>query len=137
MPTFSTVARPAYVYDAGADTWFPVGALSYAFVQTFQFTATASQTTFSGLDTSGVSLAYTPGAAQVYLNGVLLSPGSDYTATTGSSVVLVTGATVGDALVVIASGTFLAANTYTQAQVNALVAGGGSSVTDILMLGGM
>jgi hypothetical protein len=51
------------------------------------FTATSGQTTFS--------VTYTVGYVEVFLNGVLLN-GSDYTATTGTTVVLATGATTGD-----------------------------------------
>lgn len=57
-----------------------------------EFTATASQTTFA---TSG----YQPGYIRVYLNGVLLAS-SEYTATNGSDVVLGTGATLNDVVVV-------------------------------------
>ena len=53
-----------------------------------EFTATAGQTTFS-------PAAYTAGGIDVYRNGVKLGI-ADYTATTGTSVVLATGATVGD-----------------------------------------
>jgi hypothetical protein len=56
------------------------------------FTATASQTTFG---TSG----YTDGDfIDVYLNGVKLVGGTDYTATNGSDIVLTTGAGAGDIL---------------------------------------
>ena len=120
MATISTTARPAYVYDQAADTWYPVGAQAIAFVQTFEYTATASQTTFSGLDDNGNTLAYTPVAVRVYLNGALLSPSTDYTASNGTSVVLSTGASVGDILIIVASDTFEVADTYTQAQANSL-----------------
>jgi hypothetical protein len=63
------------------------------------------------------------GAEQVYLNGVLLVRTSDYTATTGTSIVLATGAIVGDSLAVIAYGTFTLANTYTQTQIDSLING--------------
>ena len=62
------------------------------------FTATASQTTFS---TSG----YTPGFLDVYLNGIHLDP-SDYTATDGTDVVLASGASSGDVVTVVAFTTF-------------------------------
>ena len=56
------------------------------------FTATASQTTFN---TNG----YTDGAfINVYLNGVRLINGTDYTATNGSDIVLTTGASASDVL---------------------------------------
>ena len=54
-------------------------------------TATASQTTFS------ITGGYTVDYIDVYLNGVLLHS-TDYTATNGTTVVLATGATVGDIL---------------------------------------
>ena len=65
----------------------------------FIYTATASQTTFSGTDSNGLTLAYQDGAyVDVYLNGVLLIPVTDYTSTTKTSVTLTTGATSGDAV---------------------------------------
>lgn len=136
MATISTVAKPAYVYDETADTWFPIGAMAFAFVTNFEFTATAAQTTFSGVDDHGLTLAYTIGAVQVYLNGVLLTPGNDYTASTGTSIVLESGVLLNDILVVIATGTFQVADTYTQAQVNALIAAGGAGLQDVLFLMG-
>lgn len=62
--------------------------LIYANETTTTFTATSGQTTFT--DT------YTVGLVQVYLNGVRLIEGTDYTATNGTDVVLATGATAGD-----------------------------------------
>jgi len=63
------------------------------------FTATASQTSFA---TSG----YTPGFLDVYLNGVHLVNGTDYTASNGSDVVLSSGATAGDSVEIVAYTTF-------------------------------
>ena len=56
-------------------------------ITTTDFTATASQTTFT--------VSYTPGLVSVYQNGAKLAV-ADYTATNGTSIVLATGATVGD-----------------------------------------
>ena len=52
----------------------------------FRFTATGGETSLSGMDDNGVTLAYIPGKEQVYLNGVLLARTSDYAATDGSSI---------------------------------------------------
>jgi hypothetical protein len=52
---------------------------------------------------------------------VLLVRTADYTATNGTSVVLGTAATLNDVLNVVAYGAFNVANTYTQAQVDALL----------------
>jgi len=57
------------------------------------FTATAAQTTFT--------VAYTVGYADVFLNGAKLGT-ADYTATNGTSIVLATGATLGDLVEVLA-----------------------------------
>lgn len=54
-------------------------------------TATSSQTTFN------IVGGYQTGYVDVFLNGVLLVPTTDYTATDGLTVVLGTGATAGDA----------------------------------------
>jgi len=63
----------------------------------FIFDATASQTSFSGSDVNGITLTYTDTAyMDVFQNGVLLKAATDYTATTGTSVVLETGASVND-----------------------------------------
>ena len=57
------------------------------------FTATSGQTTFS-------PPSYTAGFINVYRNGVLLTPTSDYTATNGTTVVLATGANTSDTVIV-------------------------------------
>ena len=110
-----------WVYD-GAQ-WIKTSAASQAILVTYEYVATAGQTTFSGNDANGVSLTYTAGSIIVCLNGVKLRPGNDYTASNGTSVVLVSGAAAGDDLTVDAFSTFDVANTYTQAQVDALLAG--------------
>jgi hypothetical protein len=68
-------------------------------VKNYEFTATAGQTTFSGADINGNTLAYVPGAAQVFLNGILIR-NVDYTGITGTSIVLVDSASLNDELVV-------------------------------------
>ena len=67
------------------------------------FTATASQTSFA---TGG----YQAGYLDVFLNGVKLVDGTDYTATNGSDVVLTTGAASGDTLEVVAYTAFTVLN---------------------------
>ena len=65
----------------------------------FKYVATNGQTTFTGNDANSESLLYTVGNIAVYLNGVLLDA-TDYTGTSGTSVVLASGATTGDILTV-------------------------------------
>ena len=79
--------------------------------QTYDYTATAGQTSFSGSDNNSQTLVYTDSAyIDVYQNGILLVP-SDYTATTGTTVVLDTGATVSDTLQIVVYDVFSVADT--------------------------
>ena len=55
-------------------------------------------------------LAYDAGYIDVYLNGVKLLNGTDVTVTSGSSVVLASGATTGDVVDIVAYGTFSVAS---------------------------
>lgn len=83
----------------------------------FVYQATAGQTSFSGSDADSKTLTYTDSLyLDVYQNGVLLKPGTDYTATTGTTVVLVTGASLNDVVEMIAYDTFGVANTYTKTE---------------------
>lgn len=49
-------------------------------------TAAGGETSLSGYDNASQALSYTPGQEQVYLNGILLVRGDDYTATSGTSI---------------------------------------------------
>jgi hypothetical protein len=69
------------------------GVTTTAYRTVTEFTATASQTTFS-------VPSYTVGFIDVYRNGVMLGS-ADYTATNGTTVVLSTGATSGDLIEII------------------------------------
>jgi hypothetical protein len=68
------------------------GVTTTAYRTVTEFTATASQTTFT-------PPSYTVGFINVYRNGVLLGS-ADYTASNGTTVVLATGATAGDLVTV-------------------------------------
>jgi len=93
---------------------------------TTTFTATANQATFT--------VSYTVGLVEVYLNGAKLSA-ADFTATNGSTIVLGTGALVGDTVDVVAFGGVSVANTYTRAEANALfVDVAGDTMTGSLLL---
>jgi hypothetical protein len=74
---------------------------STADIYRFRFTATGGETSESGLDDNGLTLAYIPGKEQVYLNGVLLARTSDYTATNGTSISSLAALTAGDILEII------------------------------------
>jgi hypothetical protein len=104
---FDTTANELKVYKSSG--WAAAGSTVNGTANRFEYTATASQTTFSGADSNGATLAYDAGFIDVYLNGVKLA-GADYTATTGTSIVLASGANASDILMVVAYGTFQLAN---------------------------
>ena len=69
----------------------------------FIYTATASQTTFSGADDNGKTLKYADSDyVDVYLNGICLVPVTDYTSTSKTSIVLTQAAALNDTLEVVA-----------------------------------
>ena len=66
----------------------------------YTYTATAGQTSFTGSDANSLTLAYTAGSIQVFLNGFKLET-DDYTATDGTSVVLARGASASHQLTIL------------------------------------
>lgn len=95
----------------GTDSsWADAGGGSSTFIARHTFTATASQTTFT------ISGGYTASEVDVFLNGVKLLNGTDVTVTSGTDVVLATGATVGDILEVLVYTTFSVAGAYTKGE---------------------
>ena len=89
----------------------------------YQYTATAAQTTFSA--------TYDVGFVDVFLNGSKLLVGTDFTASTGSTVVLAAGATVGDIVDIMAFGSFSVADVYSQAASDARFAQLSNNLSDL------
>jgi hypothetical protein len=105
---FDTTSNTMKVYSSGG--FINAGSSVNGTANRFKYTATASQTTFTGADANGNTLAYDAGFLDVYLNGIKLVNGSDFTASSGTSIVLAIGASASDILEVIAYGTFQLAN---------------------------
>ena len=90
---------------------------NFAVRNRFLYQATSSQTSFTGSDADAKTLTYSDSLyMDVYQNGVLLKPGTDYTATTGTSVVLTTGASTNDIVEMVVYDTFGIANSYTKTE---------------------
>jgi hypothetical protein len=98
----------------GAIYWNTPGATMYAWtgsawgsisssaeIYRYKFIAAGGETSVSGADASSQTLAYIAGKEQVYLNGVLLVRGTDYTATNGTSITALAALVVSDVLEVI------------------------------------
>lgn len=94
--------------------------------RTYIYTATANQTTFSGADDNARTLAYEDGAyVDCYLNGIMLVPTTDFSATTKTSVTLVEGASTNDVVEIVCYDIASIADTVSKSK-------GGSFGSDVL-----
>lgn len=100
MMYFNSDQHMMYVYSAG-NGFVPSTSAPMALIDDFYFTATEGQTEFTGADGASNTLRYSPEALQVLVNGVRLPP-TDFTATDGTSVTLITPAVLGDAVLITA-----------------------------------
>ena len=98
-------------------------------------TAAGGETSVSGTDDFSAGLAYTAGAEQVFVNGVLLERGVDYTASTGTTVTGLTALVAGDIVTVSSPSAFNVANAIPKATITAkgdlLVGAGASTPTNL------
>jgi hypothetical protein len=76
----------------------------------WRYTATGGETSVSGTDGFSTTLAYTVGAEEVYVNGVLLERGIDYTASTGTSITGLTALVASDVVTVLSYAGMAVAN---------------------------
>jgi hypothetical protein len=113
---YNTTTQTMKVYD-GAN-WITATAAGTTALLVYKYVATAGQTTFSGAASVGGTLSYTSNNIIVFVNGVSLDS-TDYTATSGTSVVLASGASLNDEVVIVAFKSFTVADTYTKGEVDA------------------
>lgn len=92
-----------------------------ASIQRWKKTTAGGETSLSGVDDSGTTLAYTPGYEQLYLNGVLLVRGADYIGTTGTTFTGLTALLAGDVVEVLSISVFSIADAYTTSQIDSLL----------------
>jgi hypothetical protein len=123
------VVNPFY-YQATAPTGAATGAIwiesdvDVPSIDSSQFlrwrkTMAGGETSLSGNDDSSLSLAYTPGYEQLYINGVLQVRGGDYTATTGTTVTGLTALVANDVVEIFGAVARTVADVYTQTQSDA------------------
>ena len=128
---FDTTADELKVYKSSG--WSAAGSTINGTSARFNYVATSNQTTFTGADTAGNTLAYDAGFVDVYLNGSKLLNGTDVTVTSGTSVVLAVGATTGDIIDIVGFGTFNVA-AINAANINSgtlAVARGGTGISSL------
>ena len=118
---WNSVGNIMYVYTGSS--WVAAGSAVNGTAERTVYIATASQTTFSA--------TYDVGYVDVYLNGSKLQVTADFTATDGLTVVLTSGATVGDVVDIVAYAAFELANVYTQAQSDVRYAQRANNLSDL------
>ena len=101
---FNSTTNIMNVYGSGG--WQSAGSAVNGTSERTTYTATAGQTVFAA--------TYDTGYIDVYLNGVKLLVGTDFTATNGTSITLTSGASVNDVVDIVAYGTFVLADHYTK-----------------------
>jgi hypothetical protein len=94
---FNTVSAAMLVWSGSA--WASIS--SSAEIYRYKFIATGGETSVSGADASSQTLSYLVGKEQVYLNGVLLVRGTDYTATNGTSITALSALVLNDIVEII------------------------------------
>jgi hypothetical protein len=112
---WNTSVNKMYVWSGSA--WAEIS--SSADIIAYKYTVAGGATSVSGPDDNSLTLSYTVGKEQVYINGVLQVRGSDYTASTGSSITGMAALTANDIVTVLAFTAFSVSNTYTQAEADA------------------
>ena len=129
---FDTTAQIMKVY--GASGWQSAGSAVNGTSERYKYVATNNQTTFTGADANTNSLGYDAGFLDVFLSGIRLVNGTDFTATSGTSIQLASGAATGDILEVVTYGTFVLSNQSITDMTD--VNTGGVSTNDILAYNG-
>lgn len=112
---WNTSTNKMFVWSGSA--WTEIS--SSADIIAYKYTVANGATSVSGADDNGLTLSYLVGKEQVYINGVLQVRGSDYTASTGSSITGITAMATSDVVVVLAFSAFNVANTININTLNA------------------
>ena len=99
----------------------------------YRFVAAGGETSLTGTDANGATLSYLIGKEEVYLNGVLLVRGQDYTGTDGATISALTALVAGDTVEIITFAPFAIPTAISSATVTTqgdlIVATGAGAVT--------
>lgn len=121
-----------FVLGSGSESGGGTGESTPTEITTYEFLATEGQTVFSGADANGVTLSYSPTSIFVVINGGVIRPGDDYTATDGTSITIIKPTVLDDEVLIFSfsggggggggGGDVDLTNYYTKAEVDAAVA---------------
>lgn len=120
-------------YPTTGDLWIDNSAGSAPNANFFSYTATGGETS--------VTVTYTPGTESVYVNGVKLLRGTDYIATSGTSITGLTALAASDVVEVVWFTSFLVNGSINLTTVTAkgdlIAATGNSTVTNVAVGGAL
>jgi hypothetical protein len=117
MASAQIVQQGKALYAYTGSEWIPLNSgVGFTNIVRWHKTAVGGETTLSGNDDNNLALFYTPGLEQVYLNGILLVRGSDYTASTGSTITNLAAISAGNSIDIIAYTSLNIANVYSKNQ---------------------
>jgi hypothetical protein len=125
-------------YNTTTSAWEYIAASTTANFTSWKKTASGGETSVSGTDDNAVTLSYTVGLEQVFINGVLQVRGADYVATTGTSITGLTALVANDIVTVVCYAPFNVANTIAPTVVDAkgdLIAGTAADTVGRLEVG--
>ena len=125
-------------YNTATSAWEYIAASTTANFTSWKKTMSGGETSVSGTDDNAVTLSYTVGLEQVFINGVLQVRGSDYTATDGTSIDSLSALVANDIVTVVCYAPFNVANTIAPTVIDAkgdLLAGTAADTVGRLAVG--
>jgi hypothetical protein len=125
-------------YNTATSAWEYIAASTTANFTSWKKTMSGGETSVSGTDDNAVTLSYTVGLEQVFINGVLQVRGADYTATDGTSIDSLSALVANDIVTVVCYAPFNVANTIAPTVVDAkgdLLAGTAADTVGRLAVG--
>jgi hypothetical protein len=111
----AATASATYLTQSNASATYATKAEAQNSLDRWTKVYSASATTISGLDDTSNTLLYTQNFENLYINGILQDP-TNYTATSGSTIILNQAVVTNDVVEIISINPFNVANTYTQTQ---------------------
>jgi hypothetical protein len=119
-PNFYSTIQAVYLTQSNASATYATISDANTSISRWSKIYSASATVISGVDDNANNLDYTLGYATLFINGILQDP-TNYTASSGSTIVLNDAVLINDVVEVLSYKTFNVANTYTTSEIDSKV----------------
>jgi hypothetical protein len=116
-PNFYSTIQAVYLTQSNASATYATISDANTSISRWSKIYSASATVISGVDDNANNLDYTLGYATLFINGILQDP-TNYTASSGSTIVLNDAVLINDVVEVLSYKTFNVANTYTTSEID-------------------